>query len=371
MAETSRAETTSPERPPASPQEADGPHFSPFTRRVAVAVGFTALVVVLLLFVWMLAQVLLLLFAGLLLAVFLNGMARRIQAHTPLTYGWALAATCMGLVAVWGVIGWLLAPAVVTQLSELTDTLPQSIERLHQELGDTRWGGFLLEQLPAPEQIVSGRQGIWTQVTGAVSMVVGMLANALVILVTGLFLAANPAQYRRGLVRLVPMSRRNRADEVLGSVGKALWGWLIGQFVAMTLVGLLTWIGLMLLGVPLALGLGVIAGAFEFVPYIGPWVSAVPAVLIALLSSPQQALYVSLLFLGIQQLEGNLITPLVMKEAVSLPPALTIAATVVAVVLFGLAGVLLATPLLVVVKVLVQKLYIEDVLGDKPAHDKA
>lgn len=348
-------------------EKADGPagtSFSRFFRRAASVVGLSLAIVVVLLFFWSIAQVLLLVFAGLLLAVLLHGLASRLSAHTPLSYGWSLALVGVGLLALLSLAGWLLVPRIADQLDQLTETIPQSIDRLEQQVRQYGWGAFLLDHMPAAEEVMRGRQGLWQRLFGVVSTAVGILANLVIILVTGVYLAASPDLYKKGIVRLVPLRARARAHEVLGAVGQALWQWLIGQFISMTIIGVCAWIGLMLLGVELALILGLIAGLLEFVPLIGPWVGAAPAVLLAFAESPTQALYVGLLFLGIQQLESNVVTPLVMKEAVSLPPVLTLTATLVGGVLFGLAGILLATPLTVAIMVLVQKLYVEDVLGD-------
>jgi predicted PurR-regulated permease PerM len=144
----------------------------------------------------------------------------------------------------------------------------------------------------------------------------------------------------------------------------ALRRWLVGQFFAMLLVGTLTTIGLLILGVPLALTLGIFTFFLVFVPYVGSIVSGALAVLIALLDSPQTALYAGLLYGGIQFVESYFITPLVQEKVVSLPPVLLLASQFLLGVLAGAVGIALATPLSVAVVVLVQMLYVEDVLGD-------
>lgn len=340
-----------------------GSNFSPFTRRVATAVGLAAAIVVLLMFLWKVATVVLIVFAGILLAVILSGTAKRLSMHTPLPYGWSLLVTVTFIIGALVLLGWVLAPQISAQFRELSETLPQSIDRVEQQLRQYAVGQYLLEQTQN-QDFVPGRSSIWSQATGVVSKVFDVLATFIVILMIGVYLAANPERYKKGLVMLVPVPKRERAHHVLDAVGYALWGWLMGTLVSMSIIGVLTWLGLMILGVPLALVLGVIAGLFEFVPLIGPWAAGILGVLVAFAASPDKVLYVALLYLGIQQLESNVITPLVMKEAVSLPPALTITATVMFAVLFGVFGVLIATPLILVTKVLVQKIYVEGVLGD-------
>jgi predicted PurR-regulated permease PerM len=153
---------------------------------------------------------------------------------------------------------------------------------------------------------------------------------------------------------------------VLDAIGDTLARWLVGKVASMIVVGVATATGLWALDVPLAMVLGLIAGLLDFIPYIGPLMAGVPAVLIAFSISPELGLYTMLLFLGIQLAEGYLLSPLIEARSVSLPPALTIAMQMLLGALFGMAGIALATPIAAVLSVLVTMLYIQDVLGDSP-----
>ncbi len=342
------------------------PRDATFTRRALKAVGVAVLIVGLLLILHTVVNVLLLVFAGTLLAVLFGGLAQLLGSHTPLSHGWALLVVVLAVFVLIGVGSWYVAPQIAAQFDELGQRLPESINRLEAWLAQHEWGQAVLDEAPVPADIVAGESGAWSRIGGAFSTALGMIANVLFTLALGIYLAANPALYRKGILLLVPANHEDRAGQVLTETGRSLWGWLTGQFISMLIVGIMTWIGLAVLDIPLALVLGLIAGLFEFVPLVGPFVSAVPAVLIAFLQGPDKALYVALLFLGIQQLESNAIMPIVMKKAVSLPPALTLAATVLGGTLFGLPGLLLATPLMVTVMVLVRMLYVEDTLGKQP-----
>jgi predicted PurR-regulated permease PerM len=185
------------------------------------------------------------------------------------------------------------------------------------------------------------------------------VAHALALVMLGIYFAVDPFWYRRGTLRLVPPAYRGRVGSTLSAAAEALRKWLGGVVVAMLVVGCLTGLGLWALGVQFAFTLAVIAAALEFVPFLGPIVAAIPAVLVGFGESPTTALYVALLYLAIQQIEGYLLTPLVQRWAVSLPPALAVLAVLAFGVLFGLPGVLFAVPLLVVAIVVVRKLYIE------------
>ena len=153
--------------------------------------------------------------------------------------------------------------------------------------------------------------------------------------------------------------------EVWNAVGDTLRRWLVGRAVLMVVNGVMTAAGLWLLGIPLALTLGTIAGLLNFVPNIGPIIAGVPAVLIAWTMGPMPALYVLVLYIVLQSLDGYVLTPLIQQRTVSLAPALTIAAQLLFGVLAGTMGLLLATPMTAAALVLINKLYLEDVLGDE------
>jgi predicted PurR-regulated permease PerM len=187
-----------------------------------------------------------------------------------------------------------------------------------------------------------------------------------VVLVSGIYLAAQPRMYVNGLLMIVPHARRPRYREVLERLGYVLRWWMIGQLVPMAVIGTLTAIGLKLIGVELWLILGLLAALFNFIPNFGPLISGIPAFLLALAESPTKAMWVVVLYVCAQSLEGYVLTPLVQRKAVELPPALLILFQVLAGLLLGALGVVLGAPLLAVVVVAVKMLYVEDVLGDHP-----
>jgi predicted PurR-regulated permease PerM len=181
----------------------------------------------------------------------------------------------------------------------------------------------------------------------------------------GVYLAVDLDLYRRGLVRLFPRRHRAPVGDAVDEAGVALTRWMLGQVVLMVTVGAITAAGLALLGMPLALVLGLVAGLLEFVPFFGPVVSGLLAVLVAFPQGPQMALYVGLLVLGVQQLENHLLVPLVQRWAVEMPPVLSLGAVLVFGTLFGIPGVVFGTPLMVLAMVLVRRLYVEQALEGK------
>lgn len=228
------------------------------------------------------------------------------------------------------------------------------------------WGQWLLGRAE-PDQLADGG-AIVDQATGVLLSTISALAAFLIILFVGLYVAAQPALYQRGLRRLVPVAGRQRADEVLLEVVSVLRWWLIGKVLSMVLVGVLTTVGLWWLDVPLALTFGLLAAALTFIPNFGPVLSVVPPALLALADDPTRAAYVVALYLAIQMVESYAVTPLIQRRTVSMPPALTILAQLVLGILVGGIGVAVATPLTAAVMTMVRMWYVEDLLEqDAPA----
>jgi predicted PurR-regulated permease PerM len=253
---------------------------------------------------------------------------------------------------------WQLGQPLAEQLQALRSAVPKAWQALQQWLHATPLGLRALEWLDGLSDAELPLAGI----AGVAKGVAGALTAVALLVLAGIYLAVDFGLYRNGLVRLVPPARRARFEVALDKSGQALSRWLLGQAILMLLMGVAVAVGLSLLGMPLALALGLIAGLLEFVPFFGPIASGLLAVLIAFSLGPTQALYVALLFVVLQQFEGSLLVPLIQRWTVSLPPVLGLLAVVVFGALFGVSGVVLGTPLMVVIVVLVKQLYIEGLL---------
>jgi predicted PurR-regulated permease PerM len=317
--------------------------------------------VVLFVLAYFVVDVFLLVFAGVLFAIMLRMPADAIAERTRLPAHWALAAVIALLLIVLAGAAWLFGHTLAEQMTTLARRLPELIEQLRERIADFGW----LVTLPNPEEWLTQSSGFIGRGFSVLAATFGAVANLLVVFFTGVFFAAQPGLYCRGLLALVPAKHEQRAAEVMDATAHTLRWWLFGQLCLMLLIGAVTGIGLWLLGVPYAFALAVIAGLLEFIPYIGPVLSAVPAVLVALAESPTLALYVALLYLGIQFFEGNIIQPLVQQRTVYLPPAAILISQVVLGVLIGALGVMLATPLAATVMVWTRMLYVEDALGKR------
>lgn len=310
------------------------------------------------------AEVLLQAFAGVLLAVFLAALSDWVSKHTGLSYGWSLTVVVLGLLLVGGGLGYLLWSRLAIQFSELIQTLPRSLERVRSVLMHSTLGKYLVENAPRASTGLA-EPGRFTQVTGFVSGVASALEAAVVILVVGIFGAAEPDLYRAGLFHLVPPRHRQRAGEAVDAIAFNLRQWLVGQVLLMLILAVSTAVGLWLIGVPLALTLGLITGILELIPYIGAWLAAIPAGLIALLKGPEYLAYTAGLFLFLHLLEGYVLLPLIQRRAVHLPPALTLVTQALMGKMFGIIGLFVAAPLTVATMVLLKMLYVEDTLGDQ------
>lgn len=358
-----RPDNSAPENAPGNSARATG-GAGLFDRGAQRALAVMA-VAFLLFLAWVLSNMLLLAFAALLIAVLLRHCANFIARHTPL--GPRMGLGVVALIAV--LLGWLfvttLGPRIASEFDTLARTVPDTIESVAEDLQDRTWGRYLINSM-APSENGEGFN-IFGTIGGTLSSALSVGTSVLVLIAVAIFLALDPGIYRQGVLHLVPFHRRARVREVLDTLGDTLWKWLQGQLIDMLAVALLTGLGLWLVGVPLAVTLGLIAGLTNFIPYVGPFLSGIPATLIAFSHEPQSALWAAGVFLVVQQVEGNILMPVIQKHVAALPPVLCILAIVAFGVLFGFIGILVATPLMLALMVTVRMLYVEDMLGDYSA----
>jgi len=320
---------------------------------------FAALIAVVILFVWQAAHVLLVIFAGVLLAVFLNALSESLRRFVPVSALKATIIVIVSLIALTVAGIWLLSPRIAQQAAALYENLPRSLSGIADYVQNSEVANQLAKFIPQLQDVLRRAGGITAPASWLFTTSVGLITNLVIIVFVGFYLALDPQRYIHGLLLLVSPERRGRAEDILHSIAVALRRWTMGRMLLMLANAILTPTGLWLLDIPFALTLGLIAGLLNFVPNLGPIIASIPAILIGLLESPSQALYVAILYLALQAADGYIFTPLVQQKAVNLPPALTIAAQLFMGVLLGPWGLVFATPLLATSIVLINKLYVE------------
>jgi predicted PurR-regulated permease PerM len=334
-----------------------------FLTKSAVIIGLATTAVIVLYLLGHLAQMLLIVFGGVLFGVFLDGLTGFISTRFRLPRPISLTAVIGSLVVVLGALALFAGPRLADQFSRLTDRIPAALEYIQSLLSSHDWGQSVINAVVSANRDLPTSPYVLGQVSGIFSSALGAVSAVLIVSFIGIYLAADPDLYTRNVKVLLPRRHQALATSVLSSIGTALRWWLAGRFASMVVVGVLTSIGLWIAGIPLALTLGLIAALFSFVPFIGPIASSIPAILVALAEDPLLVIWVIVVYSVVQLLESYLITPIIQQRAVHIPPALLITVEVLMAVLFGILGILLATPLAVVGIVMVQMLYIEQVLG--------
>jgi predicted PurR-regulated permease PerM len=339
----------------------------PFVQKVFVVVGIVILTILLVTLLYFTLDVLLLIFSAVLIAIFLRGLAVPLAEKLNIREVWAVLAVSLVLILVLAGGIALLAPSVAEQARHLRQELPRSGQQVADFVSRYEWGQALIMQLPSTQDVMArvDAASLLSGVGGVFSSTVGAVGNFFIVILLAVYLAAEPTLYTRGFTKLFPIGRREGVTEVIDTTGETLRWWLVGKIGSMIFIGVLTWIGLSIIGVPLALTLGLIAGLLSFIPNFGPIISAIPALLLAFIDSPVSALYVLGLYVGVQLIESNLVTPYIERMTVELPPALTIIFQIVFAITLGGLGLVLATPLLAMLMVVIQLVYVRDVLGDR------
>jgi predicted PurR-regulated permease PerM len=331
---------------------------------IARALGTIVLVGLGVLLLWLTIKADLVIFAGILLAITLRRLAEWVSGLSGIPAGWALALVLVLIVLIDAGIGWFFSQQIADQIEQLSVQLPAAFNKIVSDISASGLGKTLTAHVDLGGLKASPMQ-IAGEFFGVAADMVEVVGAGIVILVIGLYGAAEAKLYAGGILRLVPLGRRPRAAEILHEVANAIWYWLLGRLLSMALLGIMAMIGLWSLGVPLPFALGFLVGIMSFVPYLGSIASSVPSVLIASATSFSLGLYVIILFIGIHLIEGNLVVPLVQRKLVHLPPALISSTQVILGVLAGIIGLLVATPLVAACIVLIRMIYVEDVLGDR------
>jgi predicted PurR-regulated permease PerM len=326
-----------------------------FLQKVWITGSIFALIVVILLLLKATFSVFLLILAGTLIAVFFTGLSSLIERKTKWNPSLSLAISVIGTLLIIVGLLWLIGAKVQSQITQLSDSFPSTVQNATEQLSKTPVGQKIIKRASSPEV----QQKAKTVASTFFKSTFGILGDIYVVLFLGIFFTVSPQVYKRGMVELVPKQERQKANDLPNKVGESLRKWLKGKLFAMLIVFVLTAIGLAIIGVPMWLTLALIAGVLNFIPNFGPLIAMIPAVLVAFMQGPATAAVVAGLYIIVQVVESNFITPQIQRKLVSIPPALIIIAQLLMGVLTGGWGLLLATPLMLIVIVLVQETYIK------------
>jgi predicted PurR-regulated permease PerM len=291
--------------------------------------------------VWYAGKVLVAAFAGILVAVILRVLSRVVQRATKLSSKWSFVIVLMLIAGFAAMCVLLLGPRIITQGAEIVQVIPQSISRAREELSQHEWGRYIDNTLTKAAANIN----IGTKVGSWASDLVATISTAVIVLAIGVFAAVNPELYQRWILRYLAEEPRKKLAALFHDLEDTLRWWLLGQLVPMFVLGMGTFLGLLLLNIPLAFTLALLTAFMLFIPYLGSVLSLIPAALVALMQGPKQMLYVVVLYLGVHALEGYVLTPLAQRRAVHLPPALTILSQFLMWTIAGVLGVIVATPL--------------------------
>ncbi len=311
---------------------------------------------------WQTSAVWLAAFLAVTLTVTLVGLSEQLARRWPLGYGWSLATVVLGLTAACVGLGLWVGPALVGQFDELSQRVPEAVEGGRQWMEQRPWGQSILNQLEQAKSSYGG-QAVMDRVGGLLSSFTTAAAGGLAVLAIALFLAIDPGLYAKGARRLVAQRHDDRARAVMDQVATALRWWVLGRLLSMGVVGVFTGVGLWLIGVPLPWVLGFLAGLLSFVPNLGSLTAMGLGMLLASTVSGELVLWTLGVFVGVQLIESNAITPMIQQYVVSVPPAMLLTFQLVMGLLFGVLGLIVSTPLLVAVMVTVQMLWVRGHLG--------
>jgi predicted PurR-regulated permease PerM len=294
-------------------------------------------------------QILLLVFAGILLGIMLRSAGVWLDEQTRLPINWCMVIVLVGFGAIlFGSIG-MFGLQIINQADELFWAVSQAYDQFHDKLAQYHVAG----SFPAG----TARLNLESPAKAAASGALWLVASMVMVVFIGVYLSTNPQLYSDLFLSFFKDRQRARASRLLNATASALRWWLVGQFTAMGIVGVITTGGLLLIGAPMAISLGVLAALLTFVPYVGAIVSAIPAILLAFTQSGHMAMYVILIYLVAHVVEGYIVVPLVQQRLVYLPPAMILATQFLMELFAGTVGVTFATPLMVVAMVLIKKLY--------------
>jgi len=322
--------------------------------KVWQTVAIVALLVVFILIARVAFNVLLMALAGSLIAVYFHGLGDLIQRKTRLSRKFAMAISVCGTIIILGFLFWFIGAKIQVQVTQLSNTLPHTINTAKAKLNESVAGQKVLEGLSGDNS-----KKLYDTVQTFFNTSFGVLGDLYIIMFLGIFFTASPSLYKDGMLVLIPADKKPIASHIIDRISLVLKGWLKGMLLSMVLITILIAVGLTIIGIPVAMVLGLITGILEIIPNFGPLIAMVPGVLLGLTVGTGTAVVVALLYIVSQTIVANIVTPLIQKKMINLPPALTLISQLIMGALSGALGIILAVPLLAMLIILIDELYVK------------
>lgn len=333
-----------------------------FVKKVWIVGGTFALIVVFLLLFKTLFNLLLLVFAAVIITVYFYGFAGLLQRYFRWSSTLSIVLSVIINIGLIVAFFWFTGARIQQQVSELSDTLPTTIQAAKDQMNQSVIGSKILEHINSS----ADSKKMITAIKSFFSSSFGILSDLYIVILLAAFFTASPSLYKKGLVKLMPTKAKDKGADIIEKISVLLKKWLKGQIFGIFFIAVLTGIGLLIVGMPLVLTLALLAGLLNFIPNFGPLIALVPAGLLALMQGSVTALIIIIMYTLIQIIQSAVEQPLVQKKMINIPPAIVIIGQVAMGALAGFWGVLLATPFVAILIVLVQQLYINKQAPSKP-----
>ena len=327
-----------------------------YSEKVWLTVAIAALLVLVILILRVAFNVLLMILAGSLIATYFHGLGDLIQQRTGMRRRFAMIISILGSFLIICALLWFMGNKIQDQVSSLSDSFPHTLNTAKEKLSETAIGKKILGSFSGDnsQKLMATAQSFFT--TGF-----GVLGDLYIILFLGIFFTAGPSLYKDGILILVPVKKKPMARHIMDRISLSLKGWLKGMLLSIIMITVMLTIGLSIIGLPVALILALITGILELVPNIGSFVAMIPGVLLALTISTNKAIVTAIFYIVSQTIVANIVTPLIQKKIINLPPALTLISQLIMAAISGALGIILAVPLLAIIIILVDELYVKKI----------
>jgi predicted PurR-regulated permease PerM len=331
-----------------------------YIEKVWHTVAIVALLVVAILIARVAFNVLLMVLAGSLIAVYFHGLGDIIERRTKWNRTLCMCISVIGSFLILGTLLWFMGTTIQGQVAILSESLPQTISNLKAKLAEGPIGTKILQYFSG-----DNTDKLFATAQSFFSTSFGVLGNIYIILFLGIFFTTHPSLYKDGIIKLFPKNNKPMAQKVMDRTSQALKGWLKGMMLSMVLITIMLTTGLSIIGIPVALVLALMTGLLKVVPNFGSLAAMIPGVLIALTKDVNTAIITALLYMVSQTIVSNIVTPLIQKKMINIPPALTIISQVIMGTLSGVLGIILAVPLLSIFIILADELYVKKINPDE------